>query len=104
MLRKLLIGLVAAGATVGVLNSPNEADARPRVRVYVGPNLTSVRLRGGSYRNYHPYRRYDRPYNSGVTFSYGQPYYGHPYHTGTFGYPYYNYGYSQPQPGVYYHY
>lgn len=105
MIRKLLIAVVAAGATLGLFHEPEQADARPRVRVYVGPNGTAVRWRGGAFRSYYPQRHYYRQYNRGVTFSYGQPYYGGAYYGGH-AYPTYGYGYSYPYSngGVYYRY
>lgn len=93
MIRKLMIAAVAAGATLGLFHAPEQAEARPRVRVYVGPNRTAVRWNGGAYRAYHPQRSYYRPYNRGVTFSYGQPYYGNVYSS-----PTYHYGYGSPAP------
>ncbi len=101
MFRKLLIAAVAAGATLGVFATPDEAEARNRGRVYIGPNRASVRWGGGYYNNYRPRLSYYRPYNRGLTFSYGQPYYGGYYNNQSYGY---GYGYSYPQQGVYYRY
>ncbi len=108
MFRKLLIAAVAGAATLGVFSEPTQADARPRVRFYSGPNVTSLRWRGGVIRSYHPLGYY-RPYNRGVTITYGQPYYGYgssyPY---GYSYPNYGYGYGYTYPqyggGVYYSY
>ncbi len=105
MFRKVLIAAVAAGATLGMFAEPTQADARARVRFYSGPNVTSVRWRGGVVRSYHPYGGYYRPYYGGVGITYGRPNYGYSVPYG-YSYPPTNYGYNSPQygGGVYYQY
>lgn len=102
MFRKLLIGaLTVAGLSISS-GEMKPVEASHRVRVYVGPRVTSVRWRGGHYRSVSPYRL-GYGYSASVPYvpsagyvGVGQPMiYGYPSNVLPAG------GYIGSQPGVY---
>lgn len=81
MLRKLIVGAVAVAGLWFASGEVQPAEASHRVRVYVGPRVTTVRWRGGRYRSVSPYYggAYAPILQSGAVIGVNQPnYYSYP--------------------------